>query len=284
MAKARDYTRVFPSPERQVAAVVTWSRPADPERGLEVTARVSVRMVDGAELRSFPIEPLSAVDITDDGAFVVAHGEQMSRLIQCGVQQTRLAFYDGVGRELARFEPLDLSPSYSTAILTDARRFVITATGRVIAYDLSGTGVIWTLPLERRSDRPFLSLDARAERLAVVVHQPSGGAQIRTSIGTESNSATARCADGSTRAPASPAATISGWCRRSRMISPPITFWNRPRFAHCAASPRTRRGADDADAASEVEGSAGMPGGGAWVAPPGRDAGSRAGIDSPGGT
>ncbi|MCC7143103.1 MAG: hypothetical protein IT349_13455 [Candidatus Eisenbacteria bacterium] len=180
MAKARDYTRVFPSPERQVAAVVTWSRPADPERGLEVTARVSVRMVDGAELRSFPIEPLSAVDITDDGAFVVAHGEQMSRLIQCGVQQTRLAFYDGVGRELARFEPLDLSPSYSTAILTDARRFVITATGRVIAYDLSGTGVIWTLPLERRSDRPFLSLDARAERLAVVVHQPSGGAQIRT--------------------------------------------------------------------------------------------------------
>lgn len=180
MSEARDYTRVFPAPNRRVAAVVTWSRPADAKHGLEVTARVSLRDERGAELRAFPIAPLSAVDLTDDGAFVVAHGEQMSRLIQCGVQQTRLAFYDGVGRELAHFEPLDLSPSYSTAILTDARRFVITATGRVIAYDLAGSGVIWTLPLERRSDRPFLSLDARTERLAVVVHQPSGAATIRS--------------------------------------------------------------------------------------------------------
>ncbi|MBK8233173.1 MAG: hypothetical protein IPK72_21970 [Candidatus Eisenbacteria bacterium] len=180
MSEARDYTRVFPSPGGQVAAVVTWSRPADAKRGLEVTARVSVRDVRGVELRSFPIEPLSAVDIADDGAFLVAYGERMDRLIRCGVQQTRLAFYDLAGRELAHFEPLDLAPSYTTAILTSARRFVITATGRVIAHDLAGTGVAWTLPLEERSARPYLSLDPRSEQLAVVVNRKAGDTQIRT--------------------------------------------------------------------------------------------------------
>lgn len=178
MADAEDYTRVFPSPRGRTAAVVTWSRPPDRVRGPEVTARLSLLDAAGREFGAFVVEPLIAFDVSDDGRFVVAHGERMSGVMQCGALNTHLVFYSGQGNELGRVERGDFSPGYSTALLTDAERFVLGVTGRVIGYDLTTADEAWTLTLPNGDDRPRLVVTPDASGVAVLVTSPSTVARI----------------------------------------------------------------------------------------------------------
>lgn len=174
MSRAADYTRVFPSPALRLAAVVTWTRL---EQDTEVTARLSLRDASGTELTSFAVEPLMAFDVSDDGR-VVAHGELMSRLIQCGALKTNLIFYSMEGRELARVEREDFSPGYSTAVLSGLQRFVLGVTGRVVCYDLVTGSEVWTRTLAGPDDRPQLSPSPDAAGLAILVTSHSGPTRI----------------------------------------------------------------------------------------------------------
>ena len=178
MARAAEYTRVFPSPGGQLAAVVTWSRPTDLEHALEVSARLSVRDLAGRELTSFAVEPLQAFDLADDGSAVVAHGEEMARILQCGALNTHLVFYSGGGKELARVERGDFAPGISTTILTGSHRFVVGTTGRVVGYDLANGREAWNLPLTDKGDRPSVTITPEGDGLAILSNALSGPARV----------------------------------------------------------------------------------------------------------
>lgn len=171
MAGAGDFSRVFPSPGRRMAAVVTWSRPKDPGRRGEVTARASLRDAAGTERAAFAVEALTGFDVTDDGSALVAHGATMSRVIACGALQTSLAFYAADGRLVARVERNDFSPAYATALLASPPRLVLGVTGRVEAYDLETGRRAWQHALGV-GDRPRLM--GGEEDLYLSVTPPAG--------------------------------------------------------------------------------------------------------------
>lgn len=172
MAGAGDFSRVFPSPGRRMAAVVTWSRPKGGGRRGEVTARASLRDAAGIERSAFPVEALTGFDLTDDGSALVAHGAAMSRVITCGALQTSLAFYAADGRLLERVERNDFSPAYATALLASPARFVLGVTGRVEAYDLATGRRAWQRALGA-GDRPRL-MAGGGEDLYLTVTPPAG--------------------------------------------------------------------------------------------------------------
>lgn len=177
MARGGDYTRLFPSPGWRMAALVTWSRPASAAHGLEVTARV--RLIDAAgDTRSaFDVEPLAGFDVADDGGYLVGHGEQMARLIQCGALNTELAFYAGDGRAIARVRRADFSPAYATALQTTGRRVVIGVTGQLLAYDLATGRQLWRHELAA-GDRPQLLGTPDGESLIVNVTPTDGDTRL----------------------------------------------------------------------------------------------------------
>ncbi|MFN8549605.1 MAG: hypothetical protein U0527_16945 [Candidatus Eisenbacteria bacterium] len=177
-ALGADYTQIFPSTNGRIAAVVTWSRAVTSSNGADLSARLSVRDADGRELRSFAVEPLQAFDISDDGRSVVAHGETMARVMECGAWNTHLVFYDGEGRELARVERGDFSPGISTTMLASAGLLVIGTTGRVVAYDLATGREAWVLPLDSTGDRPTVFATPDGRGVAVLAAAPPGPTRI----------------------------------------------------------------------------------------------------------